>query len=398
MSKRVSVAACGIGGYGEGYVRSLLGMPPDRNAVFAAAVDTAPERCSLVGEIRAASIPVFSSLEEMYAKLTPDLVVLSTPIHLHAPQALLALARGSSVLCEKPVAATVQDTRAMTAAARKAGKIMAVGYQWSFSEAVQALKRDIMGGRFGRPRRLKTLVLWPRAKSYYARSSWAGKIKSPRGDWVLDSPANNATAHYLHNMLYILGKEVCGSAMPATVQAELYRANEIENYDTAAMRVGLPDGVEMLFYTTHAVNGTVGPVACYEFENATISYEAEASDVFVARTNSGETIIYGNPNADGMRKLWHTIEAVREGACATLCDAAVASAQTVCVEVAQKSPIVDFPKEGVRVQGEGLAGQVWKPGLAATLVQCYNLNLLPAELGAIPWARKATTVAVGECA
>ena len=40
-------------------------------------------------------------------------------------------------------------------------KIVAIGYQWSFSDAIQKLKADVIAGIFGKPRRLKTLVLWP---------------------------------------------------------------------------------------------------------------------------------------------------------------------------------------------------------------------------------------------
>jgi hypothetical protein len=53
---------------------------------------------------------------------------------------------------------------------------------------------------------------------------------------IFDSPANNATAHFLHNMFYLLGATRETSAAPAVVQAELYRANAIENFDTAAIR------------------------------------------------------------------------------------------------------------------------------------------------------------------
>ncbi len=394
MSGNVTVALCGIGGYGTGYAKELLDIPPERNTVFAAAVDPAPERSSVFKEIQAKSVPVFNSLEQMYESLSPDLVVLSTPIHLHAPQALLSLSRGSSVLCEKPVAATIQDARAMAAAADKAGKILAVGYQWSFSAAVQAMKKDIMSGRFGRPLRLKTLVFWPRNKAYYGRSPWAGRIKSASGDWVLDSPVNNATAHYLHNMLYVLGDKIDAAAEPLTVQAELYRANEIENYDTAALRVALKDDTELLFLTTHAIAGQVGPVACYEFEKATISYQAEAGEVFQARTTSGETIRYGNPYDDSMRKLWHTVEAVRAETCSTLCGARTARAHAICMNAAQETGVSMFPESVVRKTGEGDETQVWAAGLGAVFVQCYNLNVLPSELGSVPWAKPAATVAV----
>jgi hypothetical protein len=55
-----------------------------------------------------------------------------------------------------------------------------------------------MKGMLGRPKRLKTLVLWPRDFAYYNRNDWAGKKTDQNGRPVLDSVAHNATSHFLH--------------------------------------------------------------------------------------------------------------------------------------------------------------------------------------------------------
>ena len=81
----------------------------------------------------------------------------------------------------------------------------AVGFQWSFSKAIQNLKKDILNGRWGTAKRLKTLIAWPRTHDYYQRNSWVGALKNDQGAWILDSPVSNATAHFLHNCWYILG-------------------------------------------------------------------------------------------------------------------------------------------------------------------------------------------------
>jgi predicted dehydrogenase len=299
---------------------------------------------------------------------------------------------GAAVLCEKPIAATMDDVKSMADAAKRAGKPVSIGYQWSFSESVQAMKADIMSGRFGRPIRLKTLVLWPRNQKYYDRSPWAGKIRTANGEWVLDSPVNNATAHYLHNMLYVLGDRVDGSAEPVSVEAELYRANAVENYDTAALRIRLRNGAEALFYSTHAVPETIGPVACYEFEKATICYQGRAGNVFQARTCSGETVVYGNPEAGG-GKLWNTVEAVRAGVSSTLCGIEAAGMHTCCIEAAQQTTIHQFSPDAIKTKTDEDSSFTYAVGLDAVFVQCYNMNLLPSEFGTIPWSRPAAEIA-----
>ena len=167
-------------------------------------------------------------------------MLIVTPIHLHAEHTCFALRNGANVLCEKPLAGTLIDALAMHEAQREAsergGPFTAIGYQWSFSQAVQSLKRAILSGSLGRPVRMRTMVHQPRPIGYFRRNDWAGRIRTPDGHSVFDSPVNNASAHFLHNMFYLLGATRETSATPAWVQAELYRANAIENYDTAALR------------------------------------------------------------------------------------------------------------------------------------------------------------------
>ena len=201
MSDRsaVDIALVGIGGYGGHYLPALLTPPDGRDVRLVGAVDPLPDRCSRLAELQGRGVPIYPDMASLFAERAADLVVIASPIHCHCAQTCLALANGANVLCEKPVAPTIQEALRMQEAADRAGRFVAVGYQWSFTGAVQELKRDILDGRFGRPLRLKTLVLWPRAEKYYRRNDWAGRVRTPEGQWVLDSPVANATAHYLHN-------------------------------------------------------------------------------------------------------------------------------------------------------------------------------------------------------
>ncbi|HET9664301.1 MAG TPA: Gfo/Idh/MocA family oxidoreductase, partial [Burkholderiales bacterium] len=191
MKTTVNVALVGISGYGHSYLGALLDAPGDDAFNIVGMVDPHPQRCRRLGEIRERRIPLYEDLESLYATAPVDLAMLATPIHHHSPQTCYALARGSSVLCEKPVGATPEDARQMLAAERKARRSVAIGYQWSFSRAIHALKRDILAGDFGRPLRLKTLATMPRSVEYFRRNDWAGRIRTDDGSLVYDSPANN---------------------------------------------------------------------------------------------------------------------------------------------------------------------------------------------------------------
>ena len=96
-------------------------------------------------------------MEEFYAADHADLAIISSPIQYHAQQSIYALDHGSNVLCEKPLCATVPDALKMREAQNRSGKFLAVGFQWSFDNSILDLKKDIISGMLGRPKRLKTL-------------------------------------------------------------------------------------------------------------------------------------------------------------------------------------------------------------------------------------------------
>jgi predicted dehydrogenase len=390
--KPVKIVLAGIGGYGGVYVRMLLEGGGPVPYEFVGAVDPYAENSPHYGSLKDAQVPVYASLEQFYAASDADLAVISTPIHHHAAQTCLALRHGSNVLCEKPIAGSMADVRRMIEARDRANRFVAVGYQWSFSSAVQALKQDISSGLFGRPRRLKTIVLWPRTHRYYSRR-WAGKLRAEDGTMILDSVANNATAHYLHNMFYVLGDRPDRSVHPARVTAELYRANDIENYDTAAMRAYAADGTEFLYFGSHAVDASLGAVFHYEFEDAVVRYD-HGGDI-VAEGKNGVIRRYGDPGDDASAKLWQCVAAVRDGR-PTVCGIEAALAQTQCIAAMQRSAdgIVRFPQAMIKVGAvQGDEPGTYADGLFDQLRRCYVDGVLPSEAG-YAWARPGREVAV----
>jgi len=390
----VSVVLVGAGGYGEVYLSALLDEREGARSQLVGVVDPMPQNCTRWDELCSAGVVLCSSMQEFYRQQRADLAVISTPIHLHCAQTCLALERGSCVLCEKPAAARVQEVDRMIQVRDRVGYWVAVGYQWSFAEPIQQLKRDIRDGLFGVPERLKSLCLWPRDESYYRRNNWAGRVRNDQGEWVLDSPVNNAMAHDLHNMLYLLGARPETSAQPVGIVAELYRANEIENFDTAALRVHTDAGAEVLFYGSHAVAKDQGTVFSFEFTHATIEYAGGESPI-VARFDDGSLKRYTSPeSAAHTNKLWVCVRAVAERT-AVPCGLEAARPHTLCTNGAQDSMsrITPFPAAQIRVQGDPPKRLTWVEGLAEVLQQCYAEAVLPSELG-VAWARSGRMVAL----
>jgi len=93
---------------------------------------------------------VFERWEDMLERAHPEIVVIATPPHLHHPIALRALGAGAHVLCEKPLAMTAAQARAMAEAAAKAGRMAMTSFNWRFPAAMQELARRVRSGMLGR--------------------------------------------------------------------------------------------------------------------------------------------------------------------------------------------------------------------------------------------------------
>ncbi len=72
-----------------------------------------------------------------------DAVTIAAPTHLHHDLALACIARGLHVMVEKPIAPTVEEGRAIVAAARRAGVTLMIGHVERFNPAVESIKRAI---------------------------------------------------------------------------------------------------------------------------------------------------------------------------------------------------------------------------------------------------------------
>jgi predicted dehydrogenase len=388
----ISVLMVAIGGYGFHYLKALLDAHVPASCILAGIVDPAAEQSLLYPVVSHLGVPTCATIEEFYQHgHYADLAVISSPIHWHVPQSLIALAQGSTVLCDKPICAAIQEAHELIAARNRAGGRVMIGYQWSFSAAIQELKRDILSGLFGRPIRCSTLCCWPRDWSYYSRNDWAGRLRhEATGRWVLDSPANNAMAHFLHNLLFLLGPAMHLSAQPESLQAELYRARPIESFDTVACRVITSAKTELLFYASHVTERAIAPCFRLEFEDAAISCgESDSSVEAVSRT--GRRKSYGAPDdTPQFHKLAAAID-YASGVGSVICGPEAAMAQTLCINGMHDS-VCDVPSFPEAVLGNKEdTDQLFVKDLDEILLRCYRIGTLPGERQ-VAWAATGRTV------
>ncbi|MBQ8953889.1 MAG: Gfo/Idh/MocA family oxidoreductase [Clostridia bacterium] len=373
--RQLSVLLVGVGGYGTNYAREMLDHGEALGAVLAGVVDPYAATSKCYGELTQRGARFFNTVNEFYLYNTADLAVISTPIQFHADQAVTCLEHGSHVLCEKPAAATVEDVQLMIAARDRAGKALAIGFQWCYDPAMLRLKADVDAGLLGKPLAMKSLVLWPRAISYYKRGlGWAGKKYDASGAAIFDSVASNATAHYIENMLWLAGRDYAGADV-RDMRVQTLRANDIETFDTVVMDAVLENGAKLFFAASHAVGagGIQEPVFEYEFENAVVRYGAlgAAGNALRAEWRDGTVKDYGVSSTGGCDHKLRTAIALARGENAALpCPVEAALRHTRAMAmIFEKQPEAErFPAEAVRLDD----GMVWVPGLKDRLVRCYE--------------------------
>ncbi len=348
----------------------------------------------LVQSFVARQIPLYASIEEFLQRAAGSADVLTVPIgiHQHVPVSSAALRAGLHVYCEKPVAATIQEVDQLIAAQKSSGKVVGINFQNIYSASIQNLKARICDGRLGELKSAALICSWPRSRSYYARNDWAGRLRK-NGDWILDSPVNNAMGHYLHNMLYLASSSRFDSALPLEITAELYRAANIESYDTAALRVRCENGKLVHGYFTLAGSTVYGPVMKLSCENGKVTWQNFNGETNI-RYHDGtkEKFDNGPPEwtYEGFRNF---VRAIR-GEASLLCPPEICRSHSLCVNGAHEScPVIqNFPSSEITVvtdkempPSDAMAEFDRVPGLNALLQQAFAQRKLPSEIG-IPWA------------
>lgn len=180
-------------------------------------LDPTPRMRAICGRDKAAVQAAASNLgwegyETDYRRLVErediDLVDVSTPGNSHHDVALAALEAGKHVLCEKPLANTLDEAREMLEAARQAGTVNMVNFNYRRVPAVALAKRLIEGGRIGEVRHFRVVYSQDMAVDPEFPMMWRFR-KEEAGSGAL----GDLGAHIVDLSHYLVGRisEVVGS-------------------------------------------------------------------------------------------------------------------------------------------------------------------------------------------
>ena len=107
-----------------------------------------------------------------------DAIYLATPNTMHRDFTIRALAAGIHVLCEKPMAPTIEDCRAMIEAGRKSGAKLMIAYRLHFEEATLEAIETVRSGTLGKVRIFSSIFTQQVEPSNHRTKGdkWAGPL------------------------------------------------------------------------------------------------------------------------------------------------------------------------------------------------------------------------------
>jgi len=338
-----------------------------------------------LAELRRRGILTLTDVDDLLANPEIEAAWLPLPIPLHRIFTERILAAGRAVLVEKPAAGSIQDVDAMIAARDRARLPVAVGFQHMFDPLTTDLKRRLGGGLLGTVQHAVLHACWPRSQEYYQRSSWAGRLKQ-NDEWVMDSPASNALAHYVNLALFLLGPTLSASAAIERVEGELYRAHEIENFDTISLRAHLAGGGTFLVLLTHACRGMHGPILRLEGTRGRLLHSSEGADI-EADGKHERLAASADPGLEVVGRFAQMARGLPDET-RIGCTLENARAHVLLVNAASEAtPIVPVPAAHIEhFEDQGQKG-VAISGIESAILHCAETGQMLHESGLLPFTR-----------
>lgn len=179
---------------------------------------------------KAGGCTVATEFDQVIADRDVDIVDICLPPTLHSEAVLKALAAGKHVICEKPLACSLDEIDRIIAAAEQAGKLVLPVFQYRYGRGFAQLLELIGAGICGDALTGTLETHWNRGADYYS-VPWRGTWEGESGGAVLGH------AIHLHDLL-------CRALGPVATVAALLgtRVNAVEVDDCAAIAMTMKSG------------------------------------------------------------------------------------------------------------------------------------------------------------
>lgn len=222
------IAVAGAGYIGLAHIDCLRASP---TCVLSGIVDPSPAAVAIAAK---EGVPLFRTLDELFASARPDGIILATPNHLHVEQALRCLEAGVPMLLEKPIATLLEDGERLAKAIEASGVPVLIGHHRAHSPIMVKAKEVIDSGKLGKLVGIMGSAVFFKPDHYFADNPWRRQVGA--GPILLNM------IHEVHNLRILCGDIVSVLAMSSNA----IRGFPIE--DTVAISLRFASGALGSFF------------------------------------------------------------------------------------------------------------------------------------------------------
>ncbi len=290
----VKVGVVGLGYGGRVHVPLLKGTPGVKvEAVADINLERAQRLAAKYG------IPhVFEDYHELVQLPELDLVSVATPPNMHCEITLAAMEAGKHVLCEKPIAMDVGDSRTMLNEAKKRGALHFMNFEYRCSPAWRKVKQLYSEGYLGRLHQVQISSFsgtWlDTSLPWY---QWWFR-KESMGGWLA-----GLAPHYIDGIRYWFGeiKEVSAQLSTIVKQRHMEGFDDIQDVDaddTFNLLLKLENGASVVFSSSAVVETPVVPRLVAYGSDGTLVLEGDSEVVgaHIYGSRKGEKELVEIPN------------------------------------------------------------------------------------------------------
>lgn len=242
--KKIGIALLGLGGYASGQLAPALQQT--KLCRLAAVVTGTPakgEKWQKRYDLPTSSVYSYETFDRIADNPDVDVVYVVTPNALHRDFVIRAAKAGKHVICEKPMATTVEDCDAMITACREAKRQLAIGYRLHFEPY------NIEAARLGTSKEFGAV------KTLESEHSFVGG----GGTWRFDKklagggPLMDVGIYSLQAACYVTGEEPVGISAKESPKTDLKRFAEVE--ETISWTMEFPSGAKAECRTSYNEEG-----------------------------------------------------------------------------------------------------------------------------------------------
>jgi predicted dehydrogenase len=230
--EKLGIAIVGLGGYGGGQLAPAL-LKTD-HCYLAGIVTGTPSKIPTFKEkynIPDSNIYNYQNFSSIKDNPDIDIIYIALPNHLHKEYTIKAFEANKHVICEKPMAITVEEGKEMIAAATKGKFLFSIGYRLHYDAYNLEATRLVNEKVYGEVKSIETTF----------------SIMPHKGEWRLDKkiagggPLMDVGIYCMQAVCYLLGTE------PVAVTAQTYPVTDKEKFldieETIDFQMEMPGGI-----------------------------------------------------------------------------------------------------------------------------------------------------------